>query len=244
MYVLSFPDGLRRDSVAFDDVLSTAALEILRRAHRYAVRAGMDVWDFSVEIDEFHRAQISNSDLRWLLSQNLARHADETTPTNGKRRFRRAPLTSLNERSCFIIAEAGLELLESLDSTIELTAVAAQRHIAHAAMQPNGLNGAAKHCSKDHEKPFWDALRRELRVGERVVKHFRRPAASQHKILDAFQAALWPSHVIDPLPLKAAHCPKRRLHDAIKRLNRGHRQAAIRFYGDGSGRGVLWEIIG
>ena len=76
-----------------------------------------------------------------------------------------------------------------------------------------------------------------------MVKQFRRPAQNQQMILDAFQAADWPTHLVDPLPLRAAHCPKRRLHDAIKCLNRCQRVAAIRFSGDGSGRGVLWEQV-
>lgn len=77
-----------------------------------------------------------------------------------------------------------------------------------------------------------------------MVKRYRRPALNQQRILDAFQAAHWPTHLVDPLPLQAAHCPKRRLHDAIKRLNRCQLTTVIRFSGDGSGRGVLWERVG
>lgn len=244
MNLLSFPDGLLRDSASYDDAFTTAALDILGRAHRYAVRAGADIWEFAVEIDEFHRAQISNSDLRWLVSQRYAWHADETASADGKRRFRRAPLTALNERSCFIIAPAGLELLESFDPGVEMMAIASQGARDSVAMHSIGLKDASQHCFRDVEKPVWDAMRRELRVGELVVKRFRRLAPSQHLILDAFQAAHWPVNLADPLPLRAAHCPKRRLHDAIKRLNRHHLSSAIRFSGDGSGRGILWQLMG
>ena len=48
----------------------------------------------------------------------------------------------------------------------------------------------------------------------------------------------------DPLPLKAAIDPKRRLHDTINSLNRNQRGRRLRFLGDGSGQAVCWEPAG
>lgn len=217
---------------------------MLWQAYRYAAHAGMNAWDFAIEIDEFRRADVCNSELRWLLSQGYATHASETAPGVGRRRFRRAPSTSLSETSCFIIAKAGLALVESLDAAVPsapFNAPKVRMLMPLHAGKPNGDDG--RHSS-DAEKPSWDSQRRELRVGGRMVKQFRRPALNQQMILDAFQAADWPTHLADPLPPRAAHCPKRRLHDAIKCLNRCQQIAAIRFSGDGSGRGVLWERVG
>jgi hypothetical protein len=239
MLLFSFQEALRR-SAPLDDTLLAAAMEILWRAYRYATDAGVDAWDFAVEIEEFRRKQISHSELRWLLVRGYARHAAETTASGGGRRFRQLAATSLSEASCFIIAEAGLALVESWNLTeIKLDEPTSPT----LPMRPfEELAGHASPLTAD-EKPFWDAKRRKLLISGMVVKQFHCPAASQQLILDAFQAAHWPAHIIDPLPLQPAQCPKRRLHDAIKRLNRGHAHDAIRFCGDGSGRGVLWERL-
>src|SRR5687767_8848755 len=47
---------------------------------------------------------------------------------------------------------------------------------------------------------FWDAQRCELRVGEELVKKFRRPADIQQAILIAFAEQGWPPRIDDPLP--------------------------------------------
>lgn len=219
MDILSFREAHRCDAVLLGDAPIARALDMLWQAHRYAMDAGMNSWDFAIEINEFRRADVCNSELRWILSQGYAAHASETSSGAEKRQFHCESSMSLNETSCFIIAQAGLALVES-------------------------WNAADGRRSSNIERPAWDALRRELWVGGRMVKRYRRPALNQQKILDAFQAAHWPTHLVDPLPLRAAHCPKRRLHDAIKCLNRCQLIAAIRFSGDGSGRGVLWERVG
>src|SRR5262245_25376528 len=91
--------------------------------------------------------------------------------------------------------------------------------------------------------PSWDAVRRELRLGDVVVKRFREPAANQEAILAAFEEEGWCEHVFDPLPggLQPA-AAKRRLHDTIKRLNRFHLHSMIRFHGNGRGTGIFWEF--
>jgi hypothetical protein len=58
------------------------------------------------------------------------------------------------------------------------------------------------------------------------------------KILDAFQEDGWPKRIDDPLqPSK----DQQRLHEAIKRLN--DNLDILRFRADGTGQGILWEII-
>lgn len=239
MQLLSFEEALRR-AVPLDDALLTAALEMLWRAYRYAADSGTDIWEFALEIDEFRRVQVSNSELRWLLSQGYVTHAEETASENGQRRFRRVPCMSLSDTSCFIIAEAGVALVESSDAAVPLTKFDAQK----SSMRTSELDGGVKRRLTVDAKPAWDAQRRELWVDGRLVKRLRRPSTNQQMILDVLEATYWPRQIADPLPLRPAQCPKRRLHDAIKCLNRNHAHAVIRFSGDGSGRGVLWAYLG
>ena len=241
MQLLAFQESVCRRSASLDGTLLAAALEILWRAYRYAADASVDAWDFAVEIEEFRRAQITNSELRWLLIRGYARHAAETVTTNGRRQFRQIAATSLSEASCFVISEEGLALVEAW--SLPSTKFDPPPSATLPMRSPCGSAGDVPALTAE-KKPFWDAKRRKLWVEGRVVKQFHCPAPSQQLVLEAFQIAHWPAHIIDPLPLQAAQCPKRRLHDAIKRLNRNHAHEAIRFSGDGSGRGVLWERLG
>jgi len=236
MHLLSFEKALRRRVVPLDDALLTTALEMLWRAYCYATDSNADVWEFAVEIDEFHRAQISNSELRWLLNQGYVAHAQETASEQGSRKFRRSPGTSLSNASCFVIADEGVALVKSSDIAAPTKKCAGPRTSTLSIE-------SERHWLVD-AKPSWDAQRRELWIDGRLVKQLRRPSSNQQTILDAFEAAHWPRRIVNPLPLRSAQCPKRRLHDAIKCLNRNHSQEAIRFSGDGSGHGVLWEFSG
>lgn len=237
MQFLSIQEAICRRSASPDETLLAVAFEMLWRAYRYATGAGVDAWDFAVEIKEFHRSQISNSELRWLLIHGYARHAAEVAASEGKRRFRETSLTCLGESSCFVIAEAGLALVASRNTTSTQIDVPMPPVRLFSESSDNAVSAALE------VKPLWDAKRRKLWFDGKIVKQYHCPAPSQHLILDAFQEAHWSAHVADPLPLKAAQCPKRRLHDAVKRLNRGQCSATIRFRGDGSGRGVLWELL-
>jgi hypothetical protein len=80
-------------------------------------------------------------------------------------------------------------------------------------------------------------------LGEKVVKEFKLPASNQATILMTFEEDGWPRRIDDPLP-PALNCdPKHRLHDTIKNLNRNQKISLLRFMGDGTGRGILWEIV-
>lgn len=91
--------------------------------------------------------------------------------------------------------------------------------------------------------PQWDRQCRVLRVGQCVVKHYRRPSANQERVLSAFQEEDWPHRIDDPLSPQGEQEPKCRLHDTIKWLNRHQEHHLIRFLGDGTGEGVCWELI-
>jgi hypothetical protein len=90
--------------------------------------------------------------------------------------------------------------------------------------------------------PQWDPATRVLRVGRRIVKQFRVPSPNQEKVLVVFQEEGWPPRIDDPLTPVPDGCPKDRLRDTIRYLNKGQENRLIRFRGDGTGEGVVWEL--
>jgi hypothetical protein len=89
--------------------------------------------------------------------------------------------------------------------------------------------------------PHWDVARRELRMGARTVKRFRRPAPLQEAILATFEEEGWPPRIDDPLPENGRN-QKQRLREIIANLKPGKRWRLIRFYADGQGLGICWEV--
>ena len=76
-----------------------------------------------------------------------------------------------------------------------------------------------------------------------LVKRFKWPAANQEAVLSAFQEEGWPVRIDDPLPPQPEQDSKRRLGDTIKCLNRKQKSQLIHFRGDGTGQGVVWELV-
>ncbi len=96
-------------------------------------------------------------------------------------------------------------------------------------------------------KPRWDKERRELWVGDCLVKRLKRPAQNQERILTTFQEEDWPSSIDDPIPPGKDDDgnslePKQRLNDTISSLNKDHDIDVIHFRGDGTGERVIWEL--
>jgi hypothetical protein len=92
--------------------------------------------------------------------------------------------------------------------------------------------------------PHWEKYLRQLLWGLRLIKQYRQPAESQEAILAAFEELGWPFRMDDPLPPKSEQDGRQRLHDTIKRLNRYQLHEALRFHGDGTGKGIYWEGSG
>ena len=91
--------------------------------------------------------------------------------------------------------------------------------------------------------PRWDPARRELWLGDFLIKRFRQPSPNQERILAVFQEEGWPPSIDDPLPYQADQDSKRRLHDTIHNLNRCQRNCLIHFSGDGTGERILWRLL-
>ena len=203
-----------------------AVLRRLQSAYLMATQLKRDPWDFAIEISEVRSAD--TSDLRSLIYKGLIEHRPETTSQGSPRRtFQSETDVMLSNRSCFIITPQGIRTLVTWMSS---------RHESDGTQASVGV--------RDHQQtPVWDSNRRELRLGDRVVKLFRWPAQNQEALLNAFQAQGWPTMIADPLPEDPKICAKRRLHDTIKCLNRRRIQKLIKFRGDGTGRGVKLELM-
>jgi hypothetical protein len=204
-------------------------LPLLVKSYDYARALKRDIWEFAVEIERLESQGADASDVRWLICNGYAQHGLEVT--NGesdKRKFR--PLSSLA-----LPRGAGVVLTPDGMSVLGTALKPVKGHSLPASLQvPNHLFAAGV-------RPHWDSECRELRVGDTLVKRFNVPAANQEAILAAFEEEHWPRHVDDPLPPVRNLDSKRRLHDAIIRLNSNQLCRLIGFHGDGTGRGIRWE---
>jgi hypothetical protein len=196
---------------------ASAVLHRLREARAAAADVGASPWDFAVEIDRLRDLGLTNSDLRWLAARGYVEHAVEKPGRRGHRAFEAPDALRITDRTSVVITDAGLAYLAGRRSP-----------------------GRGRGARAARVKPSWDAGRRELRLGGRLVKRFRQPAGNQELILAGFQELGWPEVMDNPLPGPPAEQAEH-LRSAIKRLN-GHQQTPLlRFRGDGTGKHVRWE---
>lgn len=193
---------------------------LLVEARDCAADLGKDVWEFALEARGLRETGTTNTVLRWLLDMGYAAHAAEIPhPTECRRMF--CPITNLSipEDACFVLTPAGVDFARRLSAS-DPPAIAAPR-----------------------TTPVWDAVRRELRVREEVVKRYRQPAEAQEMVLCAFEEENWPDRIDDPLPPVPAIDAKRRLHATIVNLNRFQKRRLIHFEGGGDGESIGWRIV-
>ena len=185
--------------------------------------------EFSVRWDELSRMDLRREELKWLLLKNVVKESESILQPdrNESRPANRAEFVS---NAMFVITDVGVELVEQCLREIRLR----QSDNEFSDRQPSSAG--------QELKPSWDGERHELRCGGQVVKKFKWRAANQETILATFEEEGWPAHIDDPLPQEPSIDPKRRLADAIKSLNRHQKLSLVRFCGDGTGQGVLWEL--
>ena len=194
-------------------------------------------------------AGISTHVLRMLVCKNWIAHKREVTDASRVRRnFENETDLVFSDRTCFVITKQGYQFVTNLtphQQTQLLTSPTRLTSIHHT--EPNSEdqnNGASLNDKHFNQKQnlIWDRNKRELRVGDQVVKQFKWPAENQERVLNAFQDKGWPRRIEDPLLPHPGICPKRRLHDTLKCLNRKQLHELIKFRGDGTGLGVLLEL--
>ncbi|HEY4312716.1 MAG TPA: hypothetical protein VGN12_24920 [Pirellulales bacterium] len=219
---------------------------MLRRAHTYATSTGADPWFFAIDRDTLEQAGLIEADLRWLIAAGYALHADELThPTDAQRRFAPAGLARLSRATCFTLTEQGAAALENLltgpsASSKSGTSVSQHQQLGDVDSLPCPLPD----CVQTLPTPRWDGERRELTLGEMIIKSFRVPARNQELLLAAFEEQNWPHGIDDPLVPVPDQDPKERLKAAIRCLNRNQRAKLIRFRGNGNGKRIYWELRG
>ncbi len=202
------------------------ALSLLSDAWKLAITCRKSPWEFAIEIKEFIEQGISRSLLRWLVCNNLIEHRIEARSCNDSRRqFFEAPNLVLNEQSCFVLSSKGHDLFSNLSRNSALS---------------NQVQNSTMSAELNPIKPIWCANTRTLKINGYLVKQFKWPAPNQEKLIAAFAEEGWPRQIDDPLVPNQV-CPKRRLHDTIKCLNRNQAHKLIKFRGDGTGQGVYWE---
>jgi hypothetical protein len=204
-----------------------AALALLQHALDCAKDARAPAWDFALEVGHLYAAGLTITDLRWMVVKEFVAHADETSVRGNEHRSF-TPRRGLNflPTTCVLLTTKG-------------AALAARENAASQDEIP-GANG--KSHPKARLKPRWDAARRELSLGGRMVKQFHVPARNQELFLSAFQQEDWPESIDDPLAGEIDIDPKTRLNDAIYRLNHKQLACLLRFHVNRHGRGVCWSL--
>jgi hypothetical protein len=237
---------------------------LLLQAFDYAADVGGDVWDFAIEISELRHAGLNTSDFRWLVGKGFVAHGRETSLYGAPHRcFCHGQGLTFLPNSALVLTSKGASELRKLLAAAVLRGPGAASPPADAAIhllivESRGPRAASTFVPTlaDEEtpstfvrrlpvglKPAWEVRRRELRVGQFLVKKFRVPAANQERILSAFEEEGWPGYIDDPLPMRPEIVPKRRLHNVITRLNGGQLVPVLRFHGNGNGDGIGWQLL-
>jgi hypothetical protein len=223
--------------------LLAAALGMLVRAYQYAQDTRIDRWQFAVPIREFRYAGVTISELRWLLHSGFAVHAKEVTdPIGPARRFSRLEIHSIPPHACFVLSDKGIRLFAQTSQTKAQYITLRLQKSSPKSSIPLALPGEDKPILEDM-RPIWYPHKRELQFRGLPVKIFRSTAPNQERILAAFQEERWSRRVDEPLPPQIEQDSRERLRSAIKQLNRNQDNNLLRFCGDGSGRGILWQSL-
>jgi hypothetical protein len=216
-----------------------AAFHELVKAYEYARLLNTSTWEFATELSALRRLKVSSSDLRWMVRSGLVNYSIETTKHDDcDRRFTRPNRLLFCKRTCFVLTPKGAAVCNEVWGGDDEKEPRIESRVRTDSPQLSVV---------PHPRPVvptWDRDRQELRVGPIVVKRFRVPAASQEAILAAFEEESWPPRIDDPLPPRDDLSPKRRLQETIKSLNRNQKHPLIRFVGDGTAQGILWEYCG
>jgi hypothetical protein len=203
------------------------SLSLLLDAARFAEDSGQPFWGFAVSLDDLYRVGLTANAAKWLICKGYVEHRTEAKRSNrpkANEEFLEA--LRLPGSSRVILTATGIDFAARIQG-----ASVTSRTPATATKVPRA------------PRPNWNARARLLRVGQIEVKRFTVPADNQERILSAFEEERWPPVIDDPLPPRAELDAKRRLHDAINRLNRNQKTKVLCFKGNGNGRAVRWEYV-
>jgi hypothetical protein len=220
-----------------------------------AREVGQDLWQFAVEIDPLRIAGLTHNDLRWLISHGYVDHGEELTrPGDRKRRFCRIHSLTFPGRTCFVLSESGNQFAQQSHAVNDARAgyskdseeqggIPSSRDRTPARPSAGNNRGLTQAESLPRQVPVWDITLHELRLGKRVIKRYTHPAPAQELILSVFQEENWPPAIDDPLTVQFRQDPKRRLHYTIRNLNRAQKPFRLRFFVNGNGQTIRWELV-
>jgi hypothetical protein len=209
------------------------ALALLLDSAMYAAQTSGDRWEFAVDMGQLKSLGLSDNDLRYLVRLSCLDHASEMTVVgNNGRQFQRTGDLFFTERTCFVLTP---QALSAALGHVEKTPASHPAHSTTIRIVNGAEDDGALHV------PDWDVERRILSIEGQTIKQFRCRAANQETILSAYQEEGWPVRIDDPLVPVETLDIKRRLNETIKSLNRSHSSRLIRFRGDGTGEGIVWE---
>lgn len=209
-------------------------LQALSDANEYSLDLSVSPWDFALWFAQLEAFDLNQNDLRWMIRKGWIAHRNSSHESLPESRLTR----EMGEASQFIISNQGLVAIRDF---IERNPLLLADDPTNPVSQLNERTSSADVVVSN--KPSWDMERRQLTFRGKVVKRFRWPAPNQETILSVFSEEGWPLKIADPLSQEKGLDPKRRLGDTIKCLNRNQFSRLIRFRGDGTGEGVLWERL-
>jgi hypothetical protein len=207
---------------------AVAALALLRKAWEYAHAQQVGLWQCAVSVRQFWAAGAGNGVIEELLVRRYVEHRMERPGRQRSPRvFELGRPSRLGGRSCFVLTPKGEALVVGM--------------ILGTRSGPEVLLGGREEgCPVP--VPTWVEERRALLWQGKVVKQFgKQPAGNQVLVLQAWQETNFANPLLDPLPRSKGVRPKSRLHDTLKGLNRKQVNPLLRFRGDGTGQGALWE---
>jgi hypothetical protein len=120
----------------------------------------------------------------------------------------------------------------------------ALRAEAQGAVPVAGCGPGGTEASPAAGRPHWDAVQWVLWWGATAVLRYRRSAANQHRLLDAFQAAGWPERIKNPLAGREGRAARGRLRQTVKSLNQHQRPRRLLFRVEANGQSVRWTALG
>ncbi len=246
--------GSSRETFSIDDVPDRIrpALVLLLEAIDYAEQTSGDHWEFAVEVANLVSLGLTLNDFRWLVRAGLVDHLREVTlESDNGRSFRPTGDLAFPEQTCVVLTAKGILLAREHNE--QGTGPKASSSSLQTAEHRNGdaaVSGGLGNVSTGNGNPkslpilpSWDPERRVLRVNGTLVKQFKWTAENQEAILCVFEEEGWPARIDDPLPPQAEQDSKRRLSDTIKCLNRKQANPILHFRGDGTGEGIIWELV-
>jgi hypothetical protein len=221
-------------AVIVEPVHALAAFRALVQAYLFAKDVALDPWEFAMEFRLLQDLGLSINEVRWLIAKSYTQHAAETTSaTDTLRSFGPTGISLITDRSCFVLTENGFEFAKTLFPDLN-----------GQWFTPFGSLSIRLPTLPEQTPtilPVWNCDLREVRYNGLLVKQFKLPSPNQEAILMTFEEEKWPIRIDDPLPCNGNCDPKQRLHDTIRSLNRNQKNKLLRFKGDGTGEGILWE---